>query len=223
MRMRNPFASDPEDERGPGDDPLSPPEQGREESSPEASTEEPARETRVAETRAGETRAGGETPETDSDAGEHAESSSGGEETEADSGDARESSGSGEETEHSSNGSSNGSGDGGSEGEQDLTAPSVGPHTTFDKEPPEERLDHDKISDTDAMGKDKRREVVGGTYGPTKTRVLATFAAFFLVVGALTAGFYFLAKELDQPPSENPDVAPWSAPDAPQQPPRELQ
>jgi hypothetical protein len=206
MRMRNPFASDPEDERGSGDDPLSPPEQEREESSGETSREEPAQETRVAETRAGETRAGGDAPG-----------------AQADSGDAHEDSGSSEETEHSSNGSSNGSGDGGSEGEQDLTAPSVGPHTTFDKEPPEERLDHDKISDTDAMGKDKRREVVGGTYGPTKTRVFATFAAFFLVVGALTAGFYFLAKELDQPPSENPDVAPWSEPDAPQQPPRELQ
>ena len=107
--------------------------------------------------------------------------------------------------------------------EQDLAAPSIGPNTVIEREPPEERLDFDQISDTDAMGKDKRREVVGGSYGPTKTRVFATFATFFDVVGALAAGFYFLAKELDQPPASNPDVAPWSEANAPQNPPKELQ
>ena len=109
-------------------------------------------------------------------------------------------------------------------GEDSMTAaPSIGPNTVIEREPPEERLDHDKISDTDAMGKDKRREVVGGTYGPTRARVVATFATFIAVVAALAVGFYFLAKELDQPPSENPDEAPWSLPDAPQQPPKPIQ
>lgn len=102
-------------------------------------------------------------------------------------------------------------------------APSIGPNTVIDRKPPEERLDFDKISDTDAMGKDKRREVVGHTYGPTRTRVFGTFAAFIAIVAALTVGFYFLAKELDQPPSENPDVAPWSQAEAPQTPPKPLQ
>ncbi len=73
------------------------------------------------------------------------------------------------------------------------------------------------------MGRDKRREVVGGTYGPTRARVFGTFAAFIALVAALAVGFYFLAKELDQPPSENPDVAPWSAAEAPQTPPKPLQ
>jgi hypothetical protein len=104
-----------------------------------------------------------------------------------------------------------------------ISAPSIGPNTVIEREPPEERLDFDKISDTDAMGKDKRREVVGGTYGPTRTRVFATFATFIAVVAALVVGFYFLAKELDQPPSENPDEAPWSLPEAPQQPPKPIQ
>jgi hypothetical protein len=104
-----------------------------------------------------------------------------------------------------------------------VTAPSIGPDTVIERKPPEERLDFDKISDEDAMGKDKRREVVGKTYGPTRTRVIGTFAAFLAVVAALAFGFYLLAQELDQPPAENPDEAPWSQAEAPQQPPKELQ
>jgi hypothetical protein len=104
-----------------------------------------------------------------------------------------------------------------------ITAPSIGPDTVIERQPPEERLDFDKISDQDAMGEDKRREVVGKSYGPSRTRVFGTFAAFIAVVAALTVGFYFLAKELDQPPAENPDEAPWSQADAPQSPPRPLQ
>lgn len=109
-------------------------------------------------------------------------------------------------------------------GEASMTAaPSIGPNTVIERKPPEERLDRDKISDSDAMGKDKRREVVGGSYGPSRTRVFGTFAAFFAIVAALAVGFYFLAQELDAPPSENPDEAPWSAAEAPQTPPKPLQ
>ena len=107
--------------------------------------------------------------------------------------------------------------------ETDAPRPRSAPNTVIERKPPEERLDFDKISDDDAMGKDKRREVVGGTYGPTRARVFGTFAAFFALVAALTVGFYFLAKELDQPPAENPDVAPWSQAEAPQTPPKPLQ
>ena len=105
----------------------------------------------------------------------------------------------------------------------EFTAPSVGPHTVIDKTPPEERLDFDKISNEDAMGRDKRREVVGGRYGPSRARVFGTFAAFFAVVAVIAGGFYLLAQELDQPPEENADVAPWSASDAPQKAPRPRQ
>jgi hypothetical protein len=107
--------------------------------------------------------------------------------------------------------------------EGEFTAPSVGPHTVIERPPPEERLDFDRISDTDAMGKEKKRKVVGGTYGPTRTRVFATFATFFAVVAAIAVGFYFLAKELDQPPKEQADEAPWSAEGADQKRPRQLQ
>jgi hypothetical protein len=105
----------------------------------------------------------------------------------------------------------------------EFTAPSVGPHTVIERPPPEERLDFDRISSEDAMGRDKRRTVVGGRYGPTRARVFATFAAFFAVVAALAVGFYLLAKELDQPPKNNPDEAPWSQEGADQQRPRPLQ
>ena len=47
----------------------------------------------------------------------------------------------------------------------DITAPSIGPDTTIEREPPEERLAKHEQSDVDAMGLDKRREVVGGSYG----------------------------------------------------------
>ncbi len=104
-----------------------------------------------------------------------------------------------------------------------ITAPSIGPDTVIERRPPEERLDFDKISNQDAMGDDKRREVVGKSYGPSRTRVFGTFAAFIAVVAAVSVGFYFLAKELDQPPAENPDEAPWSQADAPQSPPKPLQ
>ncbi|MGI8461422.1 MAG: hypothetical protein ACR2OC_07280 [Solirubrobacterales bacterium] len=107
--------------------------------------------------------------------------------------------------------------------EENIVAPSIGPNTKIDLKPPGERLDHDKISDKDAMGRDKRREVVGGSYGPSRTRVFATFATFFAVVAALGVGFYFLAKELDQPPAEQADEAPWAQVDAPQAPPKPLQ
>jgi hypothetical protein len=106
---------------------------------------------------------------------------------------------------------------------KEVTAPSVGPNTVIERKPPEERLDFDRISDTDAMGHEKRRQVVGGTYGPTRARVFATFATFFAVVAALVVGFYFLAKELDQAPKDNPAEAPWAQEGAQQQKPRPIQ
>ena len=171
--------------------------------------EAPAEESRAEETRESD---GPEMTEARSDD----EPSAGSEESEPEDEAASESSGNG------SNGGESKSGGGG--GEASMTAaPSIGPNTVIERKPPEERLDHDKISDTDALGKDKRREVVGQTYGPTRTRVVGTFVAFIAVVAALCVGFYFLAQELDQPPSENPDVAPWSQADAPQTPPKPIQ
>lgn len=105
---------------------------------------------------------------------------------------------------------------GGSEDISDTPAPSVGPHTTFEKRSPEERLARHEQSDKDAMGLDKRREVIGGTYGPTLARQATMYGIFIGVVAAIGIGFYLLAKDLDQPPAKYEDKAPWSQADASQ-------
>jgi hypothetical protein len=104
----------------------------------------------------------------------------------------------------------------------DVTAPSVGPHTTFEKQSPEERLAGHEQSGVDAMGLDKRRPVVGGHYSPSFARQATIYGVFLAVLAALVIGFIVLANKLDQPPETNPDVAPWSREDASQVPPAPL-
>ena len=72
------------------------------------------------------------------------------------------------------------------------------------------------------MGLDKRREVIGGTYGPTLTRQLVTYGIFILVVGAIAAGFLIAANKLDQPPDKYKDEAPWAQAGAAQIKPAEI-
>lgn len=72
------------------------------------------------------------------------------------------------------------------------------------------------------MGHDKRRAVVGKSYGPGFQKQATVYGGFIAVMAVLAIGFFLLAKELDKPPATNPDVAAWSAPDAPQRPPTEI-
>ena len=81
--------------------------------------------------------------------------------------------------------------------QQEVTAPSVGPNTVIEKEDPEERLARHEQSDTDAMGLDKRREVVGQSYGPSFARQAALYGIFVAVTAALVIGFVLLAGKLD--------------------------
>jgi hypothetical protein len=97
----------------------------------------------------------------------------------------------------------------------DTPAPSIGPHTVFERDTPEERLARHEQSETDAMGRDKRREVIGGRYSPSLARQLAMYGIFLAVVAAITVGFIVLAGELDAPPKSYPDKAPWARADAP--------
>lgn len=103
------------------------------------------------------------------------------------------------------------------------TAPSLGPNTVIERESAEERLSRHEQSDVDAMGKDKRRDVVGKTYGPTRARQAALYGIFLALIAAIAIGGKLLADELDQPPETNPDEAPWSASDARQIAPDPLQ
>jgi hypothetical protein len=98
----------------------------------------------------------------------------------------------------------------------DTPAPSIGPHTVFERDDPEERLARHEQSETDAMGLHKRREVVGGRYSPSLARQLTMYGIFLAVVAAIAVGFIVLAGELDQPPKSYPDKAPWARADAPQ-------
>ncbi len=123
----------------------------------------------------------------------------------------------------SGSGGGNGSSSGGG-GEASMTAaPSIGPNTVIERKPPEERLDHDKISDTDAMGLDKRRQVVGGSYSPSFARQASLYGIFIAVIAVLAIGFIVLANELDQPPETYADEAPWAQTNAPQRPAQPLE
>jgi hypothetical protein len=104
--------------------------------------------------------------------------------------------------------------------------PSMGPHTDVRKfrEGREEALE--KLADaggTDALGLDKRRQVVGGTYGLTRTKLLVLYGTTVAVIAGAAFGLYLLAKDLDQPPEKISAEAPWSEQDAPQRPPKGLQ
>src|SRR5690349_18713245 len=95
----------------------------------------------------------------------------------------------------------------------DTVAPSVGPNTTFDKKPPEERLAEHEQSNEDAMGLDKRRQVIGGRYSASPTRQIVTW---LIVAGVLVGGAFglkLLADDLDKPPAKVEDQAPWTGSD----------
>ena len=99
----------------------------------------------------------------------------------------------------------------------ETTAPSIGPETVIEKEDPEERLARHEQSDTDAMGLDKRREVIGGQYSPSRGRQLLTYGIVLGVIAALVIGAIVAVGQLDQPPANYADEAPWSQAGAPQE------
>jgi hypothetical protein len=104
------------------------------------------------------------------------------------------------------------------------SAPSLGPNTVVEREPVEERLARHEQSNVDAMGHDKRRPVVGQSYGPSKARQLALYGIFLAVVAALLIGGKLLVDSLDTPVGKNiPNSAPWAQPNAKQHPPKPLQ
>jgi hypothetical protein len=65
------------------------------------------------------------------------------------------------------------------------------------------------------MGQDKRREVIGHSYGPSKQRQLAYYGIFVALVVVGYIGFRIAVSELDKAPANNPDQAPWSQGGAP--------
>ena len=97
--------------------------------------------------------------------------------------------------------------------EQKLTAPSLGPNTLIEREPVEKRLAKHEQSEVDARGLDKRRRVVGQSYGPSKARQLGMYAIFLAVATAVVIGGIVLIGKLDTGVGKNvPHSAPWSKP-----------
>ncbi len=98
------------------------------------------------------------------------------------------------------------------------TAPSAPDIRSIELLEPSEEAKAAVPSDTDAMGRDKRREVIGHSYGPSRKSQLMFFGIVAAVLVVLIGGGKMLADRADEPPDTNPDAAPWSAPDAPQTP-----
>jgi hypothetical protein len=92
----------------------------------------------------------------------------------------------------------------------DIPAPSIGPDTVIEREPPEQRLARHQPSDVDAMGKDKRRQVVGHAYGPSRRQQLVFFGIVGAVILVVWVGAKILVSQFDTTPETFPDKAPWS-------------
>jgi hypothetical protein len=75
-------------------------------------------------------------------------------------------------------------------------------------------------SDVDAMGQDKRRAVVGHSYGPTRKSQIIFFVAVAAILVVFLGGWALAVSAFDQPPDSYPDKAPWSTADAQQAPTR---
>lgn len=75
-------------------------------------------------------------------------------------------------------------------------------------------------SDVDAMGQDKRRQVVGHSYGPTRKSQFIFFGIVAAVVVIVIGGYAMAIAAFDQPKDDYPAEAPWSEADAQQIPTR---
>jgi hypothetical protein len=75
---------------------------------------------------------------------------------------------------------------------------------------PSDKAKAHKPSDVDAMGQDKRREVVGHSYGPSRRSQLMFFVAVGVVVFVIVGGWIALVSAFDTTPDKFPDKAPWS-------------
>jgi hypothetical protein len=60
------------------------------------------------------------------------------------------------------------------------------------------------------MGQDKRRQVVGHSYGPSKRGQLMFFVAVAAVLVVIVGGWLALVAAFDKPPTHFTDQAPWS-------------
>ncbi|MDX6616430.1 MAG: hypothetical protein QOD60_1521 [Solirubrobacterales bacterium] len=98
------------------------------------------------------------------------------------------------------------------------TAPSAPDTSKLKLLTPSKAAQEHEPSTVDAMGKDKRREVIGHAYGPSRRSQLAVLGGFIAVVLIVVFGLGAIARDADKTPKSNPDLAPWGQPSAPQTP-----
>ena len=99
---------------------------------------------------------------------------------------------------------------GGSEERIRGTAPSAADIDKLEKFEPSEEAKRHEPSDVDAMGQDKRRAVVGHSYGPSRKTQLVFFVAVAAVLVVVIGGWLALVSAFDKPPEDFTDKAPWS-------------
>lgn len=110
------------------------------------------------------------------------------------------------------------SGDDNSKSNFDEDAPggaSVPADGVGDWDPPHESEDESKFSETDAMGQDKRRTIIGQGYGPSRGRQLLYYGVAVGIIVALFIGGKIAVSELDKAPAKDTDQAPWTGTQVP--------
>jgi hypothetical protein len=90
------------------------------------------------------------------------------------------------------------------------TAPSAANIQDLEKFEASEEAKRKVPSDVDAMGQDKRRQVVGHSYGPSARRQIMFFVSVGAVIAVIVGGWLLLVGIFDKPPTHFKDTAPWS-------------
>ena len=92
------------------------------------------------------------------------------------------------------------------------TAPSAADISKLELMEPSEEAKQHTPSDVDAMGQDKRRPVVGHSYGPSRRSQVIFFFAVATVLVVVVGGWLALVSAFDKPPDSGSGNAPWSKP-----------
>jgi hypothetical protein len=90
------------------------------------------------------------------------------------------------------------------------TAPSAANIEDLEKFEASEEAKRHQPSTVDAMGQDKRRQVVGHSYGPSRRSQIMFFVAVAAVAVVIVGGWLVLVGLFDKPPTHFKDAAPWS-------------
>ena len=90
------------------------------------------------------------------------------------------------------------------------TAPSSGDLGGLEKMEASEEAKAHQPSSVDAMGQDKRRQVVGHSYGPSRRSQILFFVAVAALIVLVIGGSLALVSAFDKAPDEFPDKAPWT-------------